>query len=82
MFTKDTKEQLDAIISRVKAGEAIDITLISTLEDNEWSHNLSDTAGLLTNAAIAADMGHSKEQVATIQKSMRDLMKARLNKKG
>ncbi len=80
MLTRDTKEELDSIIARINAGEAVAINMISTFEDNEWQHNLTDSAGYLTNATIASDMGMSKEAVATIQKSMRDIMKARLAK--
>jgi len=82
MFTKDTKEELDAIIARVNQGEAIDITLISSFEDGNWQHNLSDSAGYLTNATIMSDMGFAKEQVDAERKTMRDLMRARLGKKG
>lgn len=82
MFTKDTKSELDSIVARVNAGEAIDITLISTFEDDKWQHNLSDSAGYLTNATIMADMGFAKEQVDAQRKTMRDLMRERLGKKG
>jgi hypothetical protein len=80
MLTRDTKAELDSIIARVNAGEAVGINMVSSFENGEWQHNLTDSAGYLTNATIASDMGHSKEAVAEVQKSMRDLMKARLGK--